>query len=123
MNPEPSNIVNGAWMPTVVFDERESGVTREKFAAAFTADNIDARVFFYPLSGLPTFEALPSNRHAWSIPERAMNLPSYHDMTDPEQERDVRTLQRVRGPSSMLGCQKIFETPFKLRTQLHDDRR
>lgn len=93
MNPESSNIVNGAWMPTVVFDE-QTGVTREKLVAAFAADNIDARVFFYPLSGLPMFEAMPSNRHAWKIPERAINLPSYHDMTVNDQDRVMDVLSR-----------------------------
>jgi perosamine synthetase len=94
MNPEPSNIVNGAWMPTVVFDEA-TGVTREKLVAAFAADNIDARVFFHPLSGLPMFEARRGNRHAWSIPERAINLPSYHDMTAADQDRVVAVVRRV----------------------------
>ncbi|MDA9536066.1 glutamine--scyllo-inositol aminotransferase [Bradyrhizobium sp. CCBAU 21362] len=94
MNPEPSNIVNGAWMPTVVFDE-STGVSREKLAAAFSADNIDARVFFYPLSGLAMFDAVPGNRHAWSIPERAINLPSYHDMTQEEQDRVIAVVRQV----------------------------
>jgi perosamine synthetase len=94
LNPEPSNIVNGAWMPTVVCDE-QTGVTREKLVAAFAADNIDARVFFYPLSGLSMFEAVRSNRHAWAIPERAINLPSYHDMTVNDQDRVIRVLSRL----------------------------
>lgn len=92
MNPEPSNTVNGAWMPTVVFDEA-TGVTREKLVAAFAADNIDARVFFYPLSGLSMFDAVPGNRHAWDIPERAINLPSYHDMTTADQDRVIAVLR------------------------------
>jgi perosamine synthetase len=96
MNPEPSNVVNGAWMPTVVLDAT-TGVTREKLVAAFAADNIDARVFFYPLSGLPMFETMRGNRYAWEIPGRAINLPSYHDMTDLEQDRVVRTVRRVLG--------------------------
>lgn len=94
MNPEPSNIVNGAWMPTIVFDER-TGVTREKLVAAFAADNIDARVFFYPLSGLSMFDAVPGNRHAWGIPKRAINLPSYHDMTVNDQDRVMGVLFRL----------------------------
>ena len=96
MNPEPSNIVNGAWMPTAVFDAA-TGVTREKLVAAFTADNIDARVFFHPLSGLPMFEAVAGNRHAWGIPERSINLPSYHDMTDGDQDRVLDVLFRLLG--------------------------
>jgi perosamine synthetase len=94
MNPEPSNIVNGAWMPTVVFNE-ETRVSREKLIAAFVADNIDARVFFYPLSGLPMFEAMRNNRHAWEIPERAINLPSYHDMTTADQDRVIAVVART----------------------------
>jgi perosamine synthetase len=94
MNPEPSNVVNGAWMPTIVFDEK-TGVTREKLITAFVADNIDARVFFYPLSGLPMFDAVPGNRHAWGIPKRAINLPSYHDMTTADQDRVLSVLNRL----------------------------
>jgi perosamine synthetase len=94
MNPEPTNIINGAWMPTIVFDE-ETGVTRENLVSAFAADNIDARVFFYPLSGLPMFEAMPGNRHAWEIPGRAINLPSYHDMTMADQDRVIAVVRRV----------------------------
>ncbi|MCA1550158.1 DegT/DnrJ/EryC1/StrS family aminotransferase [Bradyrhizobium sp. BRP19] len=92
MNPEPTNIVNGAWMPTVVFDP-SSGVTRERLVAAFAANNIDARVFFYPLSGLPMFEEVPDNRHAHDIPGRAINLPSYHDMTREDQDRVIAVVR------------------------------
>ena len=80
MNPEPAGTVNGAWMPTVVFDAI-TGVTRETLQSAFAAENIDARVFFHPLSSLPMFDDQPQNRFAWDIPGRAINLPSFHDMT------------------------------------------
>lgn len=86
MNPEPPNIVNGAWMPTVVFSE-ESNISREQLQAAFAVENIDARVFFWPLSSLPMFEDRQENILAWNIPGRAINLPSYHDMTTLEQNR------------------------------------
>lgn len=88
MNPEPADTINGAWMPTVVFDA-QTGVTREKLQAVFTAENIDARVFFYPLSSLPMFEDQPQNQLAWDIPRRAINLPSYHDMKKSDQQRIV----------------------------------
>ena len=92
MNPEGNNTVNGAWMPTVVFD-KATGVTREKLSGGFAAENIDARVFFYPLSGLPMFKDAPHNRHAWDIPGRAINLPSYHDMSRGEQDRVVAVVR------------------------------
>lgn len=85
-NPEPDGVINGAWMPTAVFAP-ETGVTRERLQEAFAAENIDARVFFHALSTLPMFEARPENRHALDLPGRAINLPSYHDMTAEEIER------------------------------------
>ncbi|MDH4316980.1 MAG: DegT/DnrJ/EryC1/StrS family aminotransferase [Desulfobulbaceae bacterium] len=94
MNPEPSGTVNGAWMPTVVFDST-LGVTREDLLAAFERANIDGRVFFWPLSGLPMFSSRKENVNSWSIPCRAFNLPSYHDLSREEQERIITTLKSV----------------------------
>ena len=83
MNPEPAEVVNGAWMPTVVFDGSLK-ITREKLQSAFAEENIDARVFFWPLSALPMFHEAPQNKWSYDIPRRAINLPSYHDITKPE---------------------------------------
>lgn len=94
LNPEPPGTVNGAWMPTVVFDA-ETGVTREALQQAFAAENVDARVFFHPLSSLPMFDDCPQNKLAWSIPGRAINLPSYHDMTAPEIERVTAVVRQL----------------------------
>jgi perosamine synthetase len=94
MNPESTGIVNGAWMPTVVFDS-ETGVTRERLQAAFANENADARVFFWPLSSLPMFEPVYDNFNAWSIPGRAINLPSYHDLTNAEQGRVITTIKSL----------------------------
>jgi perosamine synthetase len=94
MNPEPFGIVNGAWMPTIVFDP-ETGVTREKLQVAFAAENVDARVFFWPLSSLPTFEAVHNNRNAFDIPTRAINLPSFHEITNYEQSLVVDVIEKV----------------------------
>lgn len=45
INPEAPGVVNGGWMPTVVFAE-SLGVNREKLQTSFAIENIDARVFF-----------------------------------------------------------------------------
>jgi len=84
MNPEPDGTLNGAWMPTVVFAP-QTGITRARLQAAFSAENVDARVFFWPLSSLPMFAPIKSNANAWLIPERAINLPSYHEMSVADQ--------------------------------------
>jgi perosamine synthetase len=96
MNPEPEGTINGAWMPTLVFAP-EAGITREKLQDAFAAENADARVFFWPLSRLPMFEDKQSNTVAWDIPNRAINLPSYHEIA-------VSDVDRVSGVITELMC-------------------
>lgn len=94
MNPEPKGTVNGAWMPTVVFAP-ETSMTREKLQEAFAAENVDARVFFWPLSNLPFFHTQTMNHVAYDLPNRAINIPSYHDISAEE-------LQRVCGVISSI---------------------
>lgn len=96
MNPEKAGTVNSYWMPTVVFAP-ETGVTREKLQEAFAKGNIDTRVFFWPLSSLPMFEKKLANRHAFDIPGRAINLPSYHDLTNKEMNLVASIIMRVIG--------------------------
>ncbi|MFA6636505.1 MAG: DegT/DnrJ/EryC1/StrS aminotransferase family protein [Candidatus Omnitrophota bacterium] len=86
MNPEKSGTINGYWMPTVVFDKK-TGITRECLQEAFAGENIDARVFFWPLSSLPMFEEKLANRYAYDIPSRAINLPSYSEIVVEQQEK------------------------------------
>lgn len=88
MNPEPPGTVNGAWMPTAVFAP-ETGVTRERLQIAFAEQSIDARVFFYPLTSLPMFGGVARSPRAADIAGRAINLPSFHDITDDQQRRVV----------------------------------
>lgn len=94
LNPEDRRTTNGAWMPTAVF-EPSTGVTREALLAGFASANIDARVFFWPLSSLPMFDSKRENLNAWSIPDRAINLPSYHDMDDTDVERVASVVLEV----------------------------
>lgn len=91
LNAEREGTTIGAWMPTVVFAP-ESGITREALKSSFDAENIDARVFFHPLSSFPMFQPRQLNRNAWDIPRRAINLPSYHDLTDAEFKRVTRVI-------------------------------
>ena len=94
MNLEPEGTINGAWMPTVVC-AMETGVTREQLHTAFARENVDARVFFFPLSDLPMFDSQPQNTNAWEIPARAINLPSYHDLSEAEQARVIDVVRAV----------------------------
>lgn len=86
MNPEPVGTVNGYWMPTVVVDA-DVPFDRDVLLARFKDADIDGRVFFWPLSSLPMFEDQPENRVSYGLYPRAVNLPSYHDLTDDEIDR------------------------------------
>ena len=98
MNPEPEGIINGAWMPAIVFD-KETGITRDKLQKVFAEENIDARVFFWPLSSLDMFEDVSGNYVAWSVPENAINLPSYHDITVDDLFRVCNVVEKL--------CQRV----------------
>jgi len=92
MNPEPERTVNGYWMPTIVVDE---GVPfdRNVLLDEFKKNEIDGRVFFWPLSMLPMFEAKPENTVSYALYERAVNLPTYHDLSDEDIERVIEVIK------------------------------
>jgi len=79
MNPELPGTTNGYWMPSIVAKESTS-FDRESLLDVLRSQNIDGRVFFWPLSMLPMFEAKPENTISYQIFHRAINLPSYHDI-------------------------------------------
>lgn len=93
MNPEALGTEIGAWMPTVVFGV-ETRIVIDKLRAAFAGKGIDARVFFHPLSNLPMFEGLRrrDNKYAQDISGRAINLPSFHDITADELDSVVAVI-------------------------------
>ena len=49
------------------------------------------------------FEARPENRLSWDIPTRAINLPSYHDMTPQELNRVADVIDCVLRHSPWKG--------------------
>jgi perosamine synthetase len=91
MNPEPDGCVNSYWMPTVVFDENLK-VDRDRLLKTCKQRNIDARVFFWPLSDLDMFATMPAGRWAANICTRAINLPAYHDISEVEMDRVVSVI-------------------------------
>ena len=53
--PKDKNTQYGYWMPTAIFDKKIK-FDREKLIRKFKSNNIDVRVFFYPLSSLTIFK-------------------------------------------------------------------
>jgi perosamine synthetase len=93
-NPEPENTKNGYWMPTIIVDE-DIEFDREDVLKKFNQNNIDARVFFWPLSSLPMFKEVKENINSYNLNMRGINLPSYHDLTEEQQERVIRVLKDI----------------------------
>lgn len=102
LNTENPGTINGFWMPNVVFDET-TGVTRESLLEVFEADQIDARVFFWPLSELPFFEKKISSSASQSIASRAINLPSYHGIDEAEMSRVIAIVRSAAERNSKSG--------------------
>lgn len=100
LNPEPAGTVNGYWMPTVLFDPG-TGVTYDALRNRFAAENIDARVFFSPLSSLPFLAPRADNPVAYALPGRAINLPSFHDMTTADIDRVSAVVTGILSPSAL----------------------
>lgn len=93
LNPEPDYTKNSYWMPTAVFDETLN-VNRYELMAFLKERNIDSRPFFYPLTSLPMFEDKPENKVSYYIYERAINLPSHHELKFSDVERIVGEIKK-----------------------------
>jgi len=96
-NPERANTFNSYWMTTVLFGP-ELDFNRPELLKQFAENNIDARVFFYPLSMMPAFKAFsayqPVNSVSYRLFERGINLPSYHDMREDDIDRVCAVVRR-----------------------------
>ena len=89
LNNEKSNTTNSYWLPTVILPQN---LDRQIFFNNCVENQIDSRPFFYPLSSLPMFESNKSNKVAYELFSRGINLPSYHDMMFEDVQLVVNTL-------------------------------
>ena len=93
LNPDFAHTKNSYWMPTIILNN-DVEFNRDKFFSHMKGCNIDSRPFFYPLSSLPMFEDNIGNKVAYDIYKRAINLPSYYDLTKEDVEYVVRCLRQ-----------------------------
>lgn len=75
----------------------ESGITQERVLVAFREHNIDGRAFFAPLSMQAGFSK-QKNTVAYDMCLRAVNVPSYHDLTDAGILRIVQVISMREKP-------------------------
>lgn len=91
MNPEPPNTRNGFWMPTIV--AQTPAFNRDSLLRTFSERNIDARVFFWPLTLTPPFSRAAQHPVSYFLYRNAINLPSYHDLTEVEMNRVIEVVR------------------------------
>lgn len=93
MNPEPLGIQNGFWMPTIIINQ-EINFSREILLSDFSINNVDGRVFFWPLSMLPMFNEKRENIISYSTYGRGVNLPSYHDLNEKQMDHVIELVKK-----------------------------
>lgn len=101
LNYTPDNCINSYWMTTAVFD-KDVNFDRDKLLEEFKNNNIDGRVFFWPLS-LIFKDSKDANKMrikehtkvSYSIYNRAINLPCYHDITENDIDRVVNCIKKI----------------------------
>ncbi|MEE2605346.1 MAG: DegT/DnrJ/EryC1/StrS family aminotransferase [Bacteroidota bacterium] len=84
MNPEDDDCINGYWMPTIVF-KKDFEIQKDNLIKYLNSQNIDARVFFWPLSHTPIKgkKAFENKEYlSEEIHLRSLNLPSSFDLTN-----------------------------------------
>lgn len=102
LNPEPAGTVNGYWMPTVVLGPsyRPTVEKRNAWIGRCIARGVEARPFFYPVSGLPMYTDVPGNRVSRDLSASGVNLPSSHALTAADIQIVVATLaEAIHGAS------------------------
>lgn len=94
LNPVPTDAEYGYWIPSAIFAQ-QTDVRQDDVLAAFSAENIDGRAFFWPLSLQADFLPRRENIVSYDIPQRAVNLPSYHEIDEYDQRRVVEVLANL----------------------------
>ena len=94
MNPLQPGCVLGAWMPTIRV-ECPGRKPAEDLARAFGRAGVDFRPFFSPISSFVMFEDRPENLVAYRLFNEAINLPSYAEMTEADQDLVIELVLEV----------------------------
>jgi perosamine synthetase len=100
LNPAMEGVINSYWMVTAIIDSG-LGLQKEELIDLLSADGIDSRPFFYPLSYLPAFKGHPQaetgpsdNPVAYALSPYGINLPSALVLTEDDVDRVCASLRR-----------------------------
>lgn len=91
MNPEQVGCENGAWMPTVVFEDNQ--YLCQRVFESLRIGGIDARPFFAPLNQIGVFLESERNKNSIQLSTCGINLPSFFDISASECEKVVELIK------------------------------
>jgi perosamine synthetase len=94
MNPEQNGCENGAWMPNLVVSTN-TGIEYKDLLFACRESGIDARAFFWSMSSLPMFKTDLNMTISRSVSSRAINLPSFFDISLEQINHVIQTIRRL----------------------------
>ena len=99
LNAEPPETCNSYWMVTIVLDPQRA-ISKEDLIQQLSAESIDTRPFFYPLSTLPAYADMPqaiqarqSNQVSQRICAYGVNLPSSLSLSESDVDRVCKILR------------------------------
>ena len=88
LNSEGDNVYNTYWVVTAIVNPKY-GIKKDEFLRRFTAKNIDARPFFYPISSMPAYEQYVKGKEmrsinpvSYELSEYGISFPSYGKITE-----------------------------------------
>jgi perosamine synthetase len=103
LNAEPDAVRNSYWMVTVIIDA-DTGVAKEDVVRGLSAQGIDTRPFFYPLSSLGAYAGTASsigaserNPVSYELGAYGVNLPSALSLERDDVVRVAEALRRLPG--------------------------
>tara|TARA_B100001250_G_scaffold179815_1_gene154534 strand:+ start:585 stop:1661 length:1077 start_codon:yes stop_codon:yes gene_type:complete len=89
---EKEGTTNSFWMCSLLLPDVES---RDRIEKAFKLSNIDFRPAFYPIHTMPMYDKGESYPVAEDISSRAINIPSWPDLTNDQIGTIINTIKSV----------------------------
>lgn len=80
VNPLQTDCVSGSWMTNLHYTAGNE-TFRDEILNELRLRGVDGRVFFWPISSLPLFGAVPTSPVSDMVAKRSINLPTFHDIT------------------------------------------
>jgi len=98
--PEEPWAKNVYWMYTILIDENEFGMSRDKLMHELEKYGVDTRSVFYPIHLQPPYKDKFKNEKypiAENLSKRGVNLPSGNTLTKEEVEYVVNAIKSIKG--------------------------